>query len=130
MDDNTKLTMATFLPDSTFFGPFVDSTDIFRENTLRSFQTLMTKLRPNASSPMWSLVQTIYAENPGRFTLTATYHQNSSTDRLHFSVEVHLAWGRMTMHVYGYWKNFFIITDTSLMVDGREVAVVGFVKTD
>lgn len=59
----------------------------------------------------WILYQTLFADSPGRFELISPLHQNSKEDRLHISVSLSTLHFKATIHIYGYIKNHFIITE-------------------
>lgn len=86
----------------------------------------MTKLKPSKKTPMWLMLQTLYTENPSKFVIISSVHQNDAKDRLHYSLRVELNWGQVTIHVYGFWKSCFHITDTSVMFDENVVEIVEF----
>jgi hypothetical protein len=112
-------------------SPSVPSHDIFIAYVLKNFEITLTKLRPNTADRTWPLLQTLYTENPQRFLVISSVHQNTAADRLHYSVAVNLNWASWTLHVYGYWKNYFNTTDISIASENGEVfGYVNFVKSE
>ena len=83
------------------------ATDIFASTYPRTIDTLFKTLVPKEKTMTFAILQALYAENPERFRVISGIHQNSFDDKLHLSLAVDCGKSSYTLHVYGYWKNFF-----------------------
>jgi hypothetical protein len=123
--------MTTEMASTALVSQGVPSHDIFIQHVIKNLDIVMKKLRPSKADKTWTLLQTLYTDNPSRFIIISSIHQNSETDRLHYSVAINLNWACWTLHVYGYWKNFFNTTDITIAEnDGVITGCVSFVKTE
>jgi hypothetical protein len=111
-------------------SPALNADDTLVRSCIQSFNNLMTRLRPaDQSPPIWRLLQTLYSDNPVRFTLISSLHQNHDTDPLHYSVSVGQEFGNsMTIHINGWFRNYLNITNVTVMSDGTLIADISFVR--
>lgn len=70
----------------------------------------LTKFRPLSCSDVWPLLVTFYRQDPTCFKLISCLHQNDEDDKLHFSLEYSGSFCSYRIHVYGFYKNDFIMT--------------------
>lgn len=70
-----------------------------------------SKLKPNQIADCFPLFQDLYKNNPSQFILFSPLHQNSKSDCLHISISITSSYCSYMIHINGYWKNKFIVTD-------------------
>ena len=87
--------------------PQARAADIFAPTYPRTIESVFKTLVPKEKTMTFALLQALYAENPDRFRVISGIHQNSFEDKLHLSLAVDCGKSSYTVHVYGYWKNYF-----------------------
>ena len=65
--------------------------------------------KPTTFSDVFPIIQYQYRQTPDKFKVISPLHQNDENDKLHFSVELSLPYLSYRFHIYGYYKNVFII---------------------
>jgi hypothetical protein len=88
--------------------------DIFAHAYPSIVEAVFKTLRPRATTPTFDLLRSLYASDPSRFRIISGIHQNTATDRLHVSLVVDCNPSSYTLHVYGYWKSYFRVTDVTI----------------
>lgn len=81
--------------------------DIFAPTYPRTIESVFKTLVPKEKTATFSLLQALYTDNPDRFRVISGIHQNSMDDKLHLSLAVDCGKSSYTLHVYGFWKNYF-----------------------
>ena len=102
-------------------GPAVD---IFAPTYPRTIDTVFKTLTPKQTTMTFSLLQTLYAENSERFRVISGLHQNSFEDDLHLSLAVDCGKSSYTIHIYGYWKNYFRVHSVTMKDADDEIKVI------
>ena len=87
--------------------PQARAADIFAPTYPRTIESVFKTLVPKEKTMTFSLLQALYVENSERFRVFSGIHQNSFEDKLHLSLAVDCGKSSYTVHVYGYWKNYF-----------------------
>lgn len=87
--------------------PQARAADIFAPTYPRTIESVFKTLVPKEKSMTFALLQALYAENPDRFRVISGIHQNSFEDNLHLSLAIDCGKTSYTVHVYGFWKNYF-----------------------
>ena len=67
-------------------------------------------LKPATCEHMWYLLQTFYRNDPSKFVVISTPHQNHEKDLFHMSVEYADLYYTIRLHINGYYKRDFMIT--------------------
>lgn len=98
--------------------------DIFAHTYPRTIDTVFRDLAPKDKTVLFSLLQSLYSENPRRFRVISGIHQNSAEDKLHMSLVVDCDKGSYTLHMYGFWKNYFRVTMLTLKDDDGDVQTI------
>lgn len=98
--------------------------DVFAHTYPRTIETVFKSLPPKTKTPVFSLLQALYSENPGRFRVISGIHQNSAEDTLHLSLAIECDRCSYTVHVYGFWKNYFRVTMLTLKDDDGDVETI------
>lgn len=81
---------------------------------------------PAVESPTLTLLRFTWKHFPKYFKLQNGLHQNSDTDRLHFSVALHLDGDWSNLHIYGYLLNArFLVTEITM---GRKNTIISVCK--
>jgi hypothetical protein len=102
-------------------GPAVD---IFASTYPRTIDAVFKTLIPKQTTMTFSLLQTLYAENSERFRVISGLHQNSFEDDLHLSLVVDCGRTSYTIHVYGFWKNYFHVHSVTMKESDDEIKTV------
>lgn len=84
-------------------------TDIFTPYYSHWMNMAFAKMKPDSWSDLFPLMQYHYRSSPDKFVVTSPLHQNDAQDNLHFSVEFKLPYTTYRFHIYGYYKNIFVI---------------------
>lgn len=90
----------------------------------RIIDTAFSKLKSNFISPVFDMLQSIYADSPNRFKVISGIHQNNVADQLHLSIVVQLQWRTYTLHIYGFIRNSFIISHITMMEQDKSVHTI------
>lgn len=88
--------------------------DVFAHTYPRTLEAVFKTLRPRTTTPTFDLLRSLYAADPTRVRIISGIHQNNAEDRLHLSLVVACSPASYTLHVYGYWKNYFRVTDITI----------------
>ena len=106
-------TAAPWMPASTpssVLGDFVPSKDQMID--LQKAAHLAFTLTPATETIAYGILRELYHGDRTRLEITAAIHQNSPHDRLHMSARIHIGPRAYTsIHIYGWLKNGFQITD-------------------
>lgn len=101
------------------------TTDIFAVTYPRTIDAVFKTLIPKEKTMTFSLLQSLYAENSERFRVISGIHQNSFDDKLHLSLAVNCGKsGSYTVHIYGYWKNYFRVCSVTMKDDDEEIKTI------
>ena len=68
-----------------------------------------SKMKPSSWDESFPLIQQFFRDSPEKFIVISPLHQNDASDMLHFSVEFRLQFTTYRFHIYGYYKNLFVI---------------------
>lgn len=98
--------------------------DIFAPTYPRTIESVFKTLVPKEKTMTFSLLQALYAENSERFRVISGIHQNSFEDKLHLSLAVDCGKSSYTLHVYGYWKNYFRVGAVTMKEDTDEIRTI------
>lgn len=90
-------------------------TDIFAPYYNLWMDKAFTKMKPATWCDLFPLVQYHYRSAPEKFVVCSPLHQNDAQDDLHFSVEFLLPYTTYKFHIYGYYKNIFVIQKITYM---------------
>lgn len=104
--------------------PQARAPDIFASTYPRTMDSVFRTLVPKEKTMTFSLLQTLYAENPDRFRVISGIHQNSFEDKLHLSLAVDCGKSSYTVHVYGYWRNYFRVGAVTMKDDDEEIRTI------
>ena len=104
--------------------PQARAADIFAPTYPRTMESVFKTLVPKEKTMTFSLLQALYAENPDRFRVISGIHQNSFEDKLHLSLVVECGKSSYTLHVYGYWKNYFRVGAVTMKDDDEEIRTI------
>jgi hypothetical protein len=98
--------------------------DIFAPTYPRTIESVFKTLVPKEKTMTFSLLQAVYCDNPDRFRVISGIHQNSFEDKLHLSLAVDCGKSSYTLHVYGYWKNYFRVGAVTMKDDDEEIRTI------
>ena len=93
-------------------GNFIDIFAPYYDNWMT---VAFTKIKPSSWSDLFPLIQSHYRSSPEKFVVTSPLHQNDAEDTLHFSVEFKIPYSTYRFHIYGFYKNVFVITKITYM---------------
>lgn len=82
--------------------PLVASAPYYLQKTMN--------LKPASFEHIWLFLQTAYRNDPSKFIIISTPHQNHPTDLFHMSVEYREMYYTTRLHINGYYKSGFIVT--------------------
>lgn len=104
--------------------PQARAADIFAPTYPRTVESVFKTLVPKEKTATFSLLQALYSENPDRFRVISGIHQNSMEDKLHLSLAVDCGKTSYTLHVYGFWKNYFRVGMVTMKDDDEQIKTV------
>jgi len=104
--------------------PQARAPDIFAPTYPRTMDSVFRTLVPKEKTMTFSLLQALYIENPDRFRVISGIHQNSFEDKLHMSLAVDCGKSSYTVHVYGFWKNYFRVGAVTMKDDDEEIRTI------
>ncbi len=104
--------------------PKAYAVDIFAPTYPRTIESVFKTLVPKEKTMTFSLLQALYSENPDRFRVISGIHQNSFDDKLHLSLAVDCGKSSYTVHVYGYWRNYFRIGAVTMKDEDEEIRTI------
>ena len=87
---------------SNFEDPLVASAPFYLQKAKNT--------KPATCEHIWLFIQTAYRNDPSKFRIISTPHQNHPSDLFHMSVEYNEIYYTTRMHINGYYKSGFIVT--------------------
>jgi hypothetical protein len=90
--------------------------------------------KPATQNDEWAFIQKLWDIAPQSFTIFGGIHQNTPTDAMHISICVNVGFGKLAerninLHVYGFWKNKFVMTHVTKRKNSHNRTIAGDAET-